>query len=104
MSNSRLPPTCLNLKHLVLRRSVSELRAVTGLDDQLILALLLQEESSTPLQTRGPYNTVFSRKENGGNGFSIDQPLSIRTMLLSGLIMIQVQAIYHGKFLVCLDL
>lgn len=92
------------LHRQVLCRSVSELRAVTGIDDQLLLARLLQEESGTRLQTRGPYNTVFSRKASGGDGFSIDQPLSIRTMLLSGLIMIQVQAVYHGKFLVCLDL
>lgn len=92
------------LHRQVLCRSVSELSAVTGIEDQLILARLLQEESGTPLQTRGPYNTVFSSKTSGGDGFSIDQPLNIRTMLLSGLIMIQVQAIYHGKFLVCLDL
>lgn len=92
------------LHRQVLCRSVSELSAVTGIEDQLILARLLQEESGTPLQTRGPYNTVFSCKASGGGGFSIDQPLNIRTMLLSGLIMIQVQAIYHGKFLVCLDL
>ncbi|KAL6365363.1 hypothetical protein LRP88_01353 [Fusarium phalaenopsidis] len=92
------------LHRQVLCRSVSELSSVTGIDDQLILARLLQQESGTPLQTRGPFNTVFSRKASGGDGFSIDQPLSIRTMLLSGLIMIQVQAIYHGKFLVCLDL
>ncbi|EXF76124.1 hypothetical protein CFIO01_07989 [Colletotrichum fioriniae PJ7] len=92
------------LHRQVLCRSVSELSAVTGIEDQLILAYLLQEESKTPVQTRGPYNTVFSCKASGGDGFSIDQPMHIRTMLLSGLIMIQVQAIHHGKFLVCLDL
>ncbi|KAM0203026.1 hypothetical protein ACHAPI_001196 [Fusarium lateritium] len=92
------------LHRQVLCRSLSELKAVTGIDEQLLLARLLQEESGTRLQTRGPYNTVFLRKASGGDGFSIDQPVSIRTMLLSGLIMIQVQAIYHGKFLVCLDL
>lgn len=92
------------LHRQVLCRSVSELSAVTGIEDQLILARLLQEESGTPFQTRGPYNTVFSSKASGGDGFSIDQPLNIRTMLLSGLIMIQVQSIYHGSFLVCLDL
>ncbi|KAM0391889.1 hypothetical protein ACHAQC_006689 [Fusarium culmorum] len=92
------------LHRQVLCRSVSELGAVSGIDHQLLLARLLQEESGTRLQTRGPYNTAFSRKASGGDGFSIDQPLSIRTMLLSGLIMIQVQAVYHGSFLVCLDL
>ncbi|KAF4536856.1 uncharacterized protein LTHEOB_11863 [Lasiodiplodia theobromae] len=88
----------------VLCRSVSELHSVTGIDEQLILGRLLQDESATRLQTRGPYNCVFTRQTSSADGFSIDHPMSIATMLLSGLIMIQVQAIYRGDFLVCLDL
>lgn len=53
------------------------------------------------LQTRGPYNTVFNRKSE--DGFSIDRPLSTWTMLLSGLIMIEVEST-RGRGLVCLDL
>ncbi|KAM3064784.1 hypothetical protein ACMFMG_008735 [Clarireedia jacksonii] len=92
------------LHRQVLCRTVSELHSVTGINDQLILAKLLYDEPKTILQTRGPYNCVFTRKADSGDGFSIDRPLSMRTMLLSGLIMIQVQAAYHGEFLVCLDI
>lgn len=92
------------LRCQVLCRSVSELRSVTRIDDQLILARLLHDESISRLRTRGPYNCVFSRKTESDDGFSIDRPLSIRTMLLSGLIMIQVQSAHQGEFLACLDL
>ncbi|KAI8685112.1 hypothetical protein NCS57_00179400 [Fusarium keratoplasticum] len=85
----------------VLCKSVSELSSVTGVDEQLILAKLLQDESISVLQTRGPYNTVFNRKSE--DSFSIDRPLSTWTMLLSGLIMIEVDTV-RGRGLVCLDL
>ncbi|EEU48962.1 uncharacterized protein NECHADRAFT_75649 [Fusarium vanettenii 77-13-4] len=85
----------------VLCKSVSELSSVTGVNEQLILAKILQDESISVLQTRGPYNTVFNRKSE--DGFSIDRPLSTWTMLLSGLIMIEVEST-HGRALVCLDL
>ncbi|KAI0413978.1 hypothetical protein F5X98DRAFT_390346 [Xylaria grammica] len=91
------------LHRQVLCRSVSELHYVTGIDYQLILAKLLHEESTNRLKTRGPYNCVFTNRTDDADGFSIDKPLSIRTMLLSGLVMIQVQAPYYGEFLVCLD-
>lgn len=85
----------------VLCKSVSELSSVTGIDGQLILAKLLQDESISFLETRGPYNTVFRRHSE--DGFSIDRPISIWTMLLSGLIMIEVE-LARGRGLVCLDL
>lgn len=91
------------LRGQVLSRSVSELHSVTGIDDQLILARLIQGESDNCLQTRGPYNSVFKRKTDNADGFSIDQSMSMRTMLLSGLIMIQVST-HRGDILVCLDL
>ncbi|KAI0201470.1 hypothetical protein F4808DRAFT_469762 [Astrocystis sublimbata] len=91
------------LHRQVLCRSVSELHYVTGIDYELILAKLLHDESTNRLKTRGPYNCVFTNRTDGADGFSIDKPLSIRTMLLSGLIMIHVQAPYYGEFLVCLD-
>ena len=87
----------------MLCRSVSGLHSISGVDDQLILVKLLPDESDSYLQTRGPYNSVFKRKSSGANGFSIDRPMSLRTMLLSGLIMILIQA-HHGKFLACLNL
>lgn len=85
----------------VLCKSVSELSSVTGIREQLILAKLLQDESTSFLQTRGPFNLVFKRKSD--DGFSIDSPLSTWTMLLSGLIMIEVETA-RGHGLVCLDL
>lgn len=92
------------LRRTVLCRSVSELHSMTGIDEQLILGKLLQVESDSRLQTRGPYNCVFTQKTSSADGFSIDHPMSIQTMLLSGLVMIQVEAIFQGEFLVCLDL
>ncbi|KAH6976216.1 hypothetical protein BKA56DRAFT_488573 [Ilyonectria sp. MPI-CAGE-AT-0026] len=85
----------------VLCKSVSELSSVTGVKEQLILAKLLQDESISFLDTRGPYNTVFRRKSK--DGFSIDRPLSAWTMLISGLIMIEVEST-NGRGLVCLNL
>ncbi|KAK3949798.1 hypothetical protein QBC32DRAFT_377923 [Pseudoneurospora amorphoporcata] len=85
----------------VLCRSVTELSSVTGIPDRLILAKLLQDESLSRLDTRGPFNAVFHRQSN--NGFSIDRPIGMWTMLLSGLIMIEVESV-GGKALVCLDL
>lgn len=85
----------------VLCRSVTELSSVTGIPDRLILAKLLQDESLSRLETRGPFNAVFHRQSD--DGFSIDRPISMWTMLLSGLIMIEVESV-GGKGLVCLDL
>ncbi|KAI0968814.1 hypothetical protein F4678DRAFT_474217 [Xylaria arbuscula] len=82
-------------------KSVLELSRVTGIDEQFILAKLLQDEKHSFLQTRGPYNTVFERKS--GDGFSIDAPLGMWAMLLSGLIMVETESI-RGRSLVCLDL
>ncbi|RSM00117.1 hypothetical protein CEP52_009336 [Fusarium oligoseptatum] len=85
----------------VLCKSISELSSVTGVNEQLILAKLLQDESISVLQTRGPYNKVFNRKS--ADGFSIDRPLSTWAMLLGGLIMIVVE-FERETGLVCLDL
>jgi hypothetical protein len=88
------------LMRRVLCRSISELHAVTGINKQLILAKLVNDEDITILTTRGPYNCPFLRKSD--DGFSIDEPMSMWTMLLSGLIMVRVQR-PQGGALVCLD-
>ncbi|KAI0184386.1 hypothetical protein EV127DRAFT_474363 [Xylaria flabelliformis] len=85
----------------VLCKSVSELSSVTGIDDQFIFVKLLQDERESFLETRGPYNVVFRRKSQ--DGFSIDRPLNIWAMLLSGLIMVETEST-RGRSLVCLDL
>lgn len=87
----------------VLCKSVTELSSVTGVKPDLILAKLLHDESRTLLETRGPYNCVFNRKSESQDGFSINVPISTWTMLLSGLIMVEVEG-EQGGGLVCLDL
>ncbi|KAL2867441.1 uncharacterized protein BJX67DRAFT_381142 [Aspergillus lucknowensis] len=88
------------LRGRVLCCSVSELHSMTGINKQLILAKLLHNEATSILTTRGPFNIPFERKSS--DGFSIDEPITMWTMLLSGLIMVQVQA-DQGTALVCLD-
>lgn len=85
----------------VLCKSVSELSSVTGIDDQFIFAKLVQDERVSFLGTRGPYNTVFRRMDD--DGFSIDRPLGMWAMMLSGLIMVETESV-RGRSLVCLDL
>lgn len=85
----------------VLCKSVSELSSVTGIHEQLIMAYLLQHEGASFLETRGPFNTVFRRRSE--DGFSIDRPMSLWTLLLSGLIMIEGRSL-KGLGLICLDL
>ncbi|KAK0707385.1 hypothetical protein B0H67DRAFT_452392, partial [Lasiosphaeris hirsuta] len=51
-------------------RSLSELRAVTGANEQDLILYLLTNEQENVLVTRGPYNRLFTRK--GDAGFSID--------------------------------
>lgn len=83
-------------------RSVSELEAVTGIRDQLIIAKLLHDESGHGiLFTCGPYNSVFQRRAKD-SGFSIDRPISTTTMLISGLTPLKVVT-PRGPALVCLD-
>ncbi|KAB8269195.1 hypothetical protein BDV30DRAFT_229984 [Aspergillus minisclerotigenes] len=83
-------------------RSVSELHAITGIDEQFIMAKLLHDESGgSMLKTRGPYNKVFLRRD-ATDGFSIDCLLQMNTLLLSGLIMLKVVT-PRGHALVCLD-
>ncbi|KAK3899110.1 hypothetical protein C8A05DRAFT_18412 [Staphylotrichum tortipilum] len=85
----------------VLCKSVSELSSITGMHSQLIIAYLLECEDTSFLETRGPFHITFHRKAD--DGFSIDVPLSMWTLLLSGLIMIEVESTL-GRSLVCLDL
>ncbi|KAI1108791.1 hypothetical protein F5Y14DRAFT_434790 [Nemania sp. NC0429] len=85
----------------VLCKSVSELSSVTGIDEQFIFVKLLQDERESFLETRGPFNVIFNRRSQ--DGFSIDRPISMWAMLLSGLIMVETESV-RGRSLVCLDL
>jgi hypothetical protein len=83
--------------------SVSDLADVTGVDKQIILMKLLHNERSTALVTRGPYNGMFDRKSEGSSeGFAIDEPVQLSTMLASGFVILKVIS-YHGEHLICLD-
>ncbi|EHK42027.1 hypothetical protein TRIATDRAFT_302325 [Trichoderma atroviride IMI 206040] len=91
------------LRQRVRCRSVSELAAATNLDYQLIMAKLLHDDcNGSILVTRGPYNTIFRNQTNGGDGFSIDQPLSAETLMLSGIALLKVLT-PRGHAIVCLD-
>ncbi|KAK0629516.1 hypothetical protein B0T17DRAFT_488819 [Bombardia bombarda] len=93
------------LRRRVRCRSVSELAATSGIDEQLIMAKLLHDDcGGTILLTRGPYNSVFRRQTdgNGTNGFSIDRPISSETLMLSGLALLKVVT-PRGNAIVCLD-
>ncbi|KAK6436591.1 hypothetical protein LTR95_007213 [Oleoguttula sp. CCFEE 5521] len=74
-------------------RSVTELASVTGVDPQHIIAYLLHNEDTTIIHVRGPYNNAFLRKSKDKSGFSIDEKLTLRTLLCSGLIPIQVATV-----------
>jgi len=90
------------LSHRVVCRSVSDLSYVTGLDSQVILSFLLQEERRNILVTRGPYNGMFSKTEESEGGFAIDEPPSLSTMLHSGFVVLKV-ANEKGEHLICMD-
>ncbi|KAK0620604.1 hypothetical protein B0T14DRAFT_521803 [Immersiella caudata] len=85
-------------------RSISELQGVTGVDPQEILEYLLSMELYTILITKGPYNKPFARRsEDGGDGFSIDVKIQLKTLMASGIIMVKVAG-RQGLGLICLDL
>ncbi|KIW11026.1 hypothetical protein PV08_10325 [Exophiala spinifera] len=88
----------------VVCKSVSDLAEVTGVDAQLILTKLLYDERNTTVVTRGPYNGMFSRRPEGpgSDGFSIDVPAQLSTMLVSGFIILKVLS-STGEHLITLD-
>ncbi|CAM1509891.1 Fc.00g002260.m01.CDS01 [Cosmosporella sp. VM-42] len=75
-------------------RSVTELNSVTSVEPQHIITYLLHNENSTILYVKGPFNTFFDRKSpSGSSGFAIDVKPTLRTLLLSGLIMVKVATV-----------
>ena len=75
----------------VLCRSVSEVTAVTGMDPQTILAILLRQEQRVGLQMRGPFGAVFEKR--AADGFSIDVPMRTSTLVDGGLILVKVESV-----------
>jgi hypothetical protein len=104
-------------------RSVSDLSEVSGIDSQIILLFLLRNEWTNLLVTDGPYNGMFDRtlerrgvkqerdekkdKNKGpaaivSQGFSIDEPSHVHTLLASGIAVLKVRD-GSGEHLVCID-
>jgi hypothetical protein len=83
--------------------SINDLADVTGVNKQTILMKLLHNERSIALMTKGPYNGMFDKRSEGDmEGFAIDEPVRLSTMLASGFIVLKVIS-HHGEHLICLD-
>ncbi|ERF72635.1 hypothetical protein EPUS_05689 [Endocarpon pusillum Z07020] len=82
--------------------SVTDLADVTGVSEQMILTKLLHSENGSMVSTRGPYNGMFSNRSDSAEGFSIDVPVKLSTMLASGFIVLKVLG-DSGEHLLILD-
>lgn len=80
--------------------SLSELASVTGVDPQIILYKLLIDERRNILNTRGPYNSMFTRRNEGG--FAIDVPILTSTLYASGFVLFICLGT-EGQQLICED-
>ncbi|RPA79978.1 hypothetical protein BJ508DRAFT_132922 [Ascobolus immersus RN42] len=91
-------------------RSVSELSAMSGIDAELILAKLIHDSTDRNiiLHVSGPFHYLFRRtgaslaSADDESGFAIDTPLTMRTLLISGIIPLGVYT-QKGVALVYLD-
>ena len=88
------------LQGRVVCRSVSEVQAVTKIDPQDLMAVLLRFESRVNLKKCGPYRVLFSRSSN--DGFSIDVPPTNETAMAGGRIFVGVDS-PNGPALVGLE-
>ncbi|KAH8747579.1 hypothetical protein F5882DRAFT_491181 [Hyaloscypha sp. PMI_1271] len=88
------------LRGRVVCRSVTEVNAVTKVEPQLLLAILLRYETRMFLKKRGPFNNLFDRKSE--DGFSIDVPPLVETAAAGGHIFIKVDSL-NGPALVGLQ-
>ncbi|KAK3341820.1 hypothetical protein B0T25DRAFT_511238 [Lasiosphaeria hispida] len=82
--------------------SLTELRSVTGMDPQDMIAFFLSTSTDNRLLSRGPFNTAFFRNA-GWDGFSIDVKPELQTLLACGVIPLKVTML-RGPSLICLDL
>ncbi|KXX72917.1 hypothetical protein MMYC01_210649 [Madurella mycetomatis] len=82
-------------------RSVKELRTASGLEGQEVLFYLLSSQKDNPLTTKGPFNKPFRRRDR--EGFSIDIPVELETLMASGIVLLKVTGVY-APALILLDL
>jgi hypothetical protein len=109
------------LRGWVVCRTVSDLSDVSGVEPQVILLFLLHNEWNSLLVSDGPYNGMFGRKtaprsvsesrneaQKGKapltyhQGFSIDVPTHLNTMLASGFVVLKAMNA-SGEHLICID-
>lgn len=90
------------LKGQVVCHSVKDLTDVSGVDPQMILLFLLQNEFKHTLAVSGPYTGMFLRVSESGDGFVINEPAQLSTMLASGFLIFKVLN-EKGEHLICLD-
>lgn len=84
----------------VVCKSVSEVVAVTWVDAQLLLSILLRLEPVMLLNKRGPFETIFTRR-NPETGFAIDVPLGTAAVNEGGCFFVKVQC-NTGPAIMCL--
>jgi len=77
-------------KGKVVCRSISEVTAVTGMDTQLLLSLLLRVEPRMNLKKRGAFSTIFTRL--APDGFLIDEPINTAAGMDGGTIFVKVSS------------
>ncbi|KAL8296854.1 hypothetical protein RB597_006125 [Gaeumannomyces tritici] len=74
----------------VVCKSVSEVVAVSWIKPQLLLAILLRLEPIMLLNKRGPFEAIFSRRDE--NGFAIDIPIGTEALNMAGCFFVKVQS------------
>lgn len=79
------------LRGRVVCRSISEVHAVTKMDPQVLLAILMRFESRVMLGKCGPFRGIFRRKVE--DGFAIDVPPTTITAAAGGYIFVRILGI-----------
>lgn len=83
----------------VVCRSVSEVVAVSSIKPQMLLQVLLYLEPVIGLEKRGPFATIFTRRDP--DGFAIDVPIGTEALNRGGCFFVKVQT-NSGPALICI--
>ena len=87
----------------VICESIKEIAEVTDIDAQMISTNFTHNERYPTRIHKGPCNGIFGRRAGSRNeGFSIDVPIRLTTMLASGIPILKVLS-RKGERLICLD-
>lgn len=77
----------------VVCRSVSEVLAVSRMEEQLFLTILLRLEPTNVMNKKGPFCAVFMRTNPNLPAFHIDVPFKTESLIAAGLFFIKVESI-----------